>query len=64
MSTIEQIVEQLKACNFEHVRAVVEPDDVMVLLDHLEKSAPAEQSAAEVVAEESAPEPKKKASKK
>lgn len=36
MNTVAQITDQLRACNFEHVRAVVEPDDVMVLIDYLE----------------------------
>ena len=37
MSTMHEITEQLRASNFEHVRAVIEPDDVMVLLAFLEK---------------------------
>lgn len=36
MSTIPQIADQLRACNFEHARAVFEPDDVMVLIAYLE----------------------------
>lgn len=36
MSTVQQIADQLRASNFEHVRAIIEPDDVMVLIDYLE----------------------------
>lgn len=36
MITVQQIADQLRATNYEHVRAVLEPDDVMVLLDYLE----------------------------
>lgn len=36
MNTVGQIADQLRACNFEHVRAVLEPDDVMVLTAYLE----------------------------
>lgn len=36
MSNMMQIADQVRACNSDHVRAVIEPDDVMVLLDYLE----------------------------
>jgi len=36
MSTIPQIADQLRATNFEHVRAIIEPEDVTVLIDYLE----------------------------
>lgn len=36
MNTVLQITDQLRASNFEHVRAVIEPDDVTVLIDYLE----------------------------
>ncbi len=36
MSTVQQIADQLRAANFEHVRAIIEPDDNMVLIDYLE----------------------------
>ncbi len=36
MSTLRQIADHLRASNSEHVRAILEPDDVMVLIDNLE----------------------------
>ena len=35
-NTIQDIADHLRAANFEHVRAVIEPDDNMVLIDYLE----------------------------
>lgn len=39
MSSIQDIAEQLRACNAEHVRAIIEPDDVMVLVDYLDRQS-------------------------
>lgn len=36
MSTVQQIADHLRAANSEHVRAIIEPDDNMVLIDYLE----------------------------
>lgn len=35
-NTVHDITDQLRASSFEHVRAVIEPDDVLVLLAYLE----------------------------
>lgn len=35
-NSIQDIADHLRAANFEHVRAIVEPDDNMVLIDYLE----------------------------
>lgn len=39
MSSIQEIAEQLRACNADHVRAIIEPDDVMVLVDYLDRQS-------------------------
>lgn len=35
-NSIQDIADHLRAANFEHVRAIIEPDDNMVLIDYLE----------------------------
>lgn len=50
MSKIADVINQLRACNASHVRAVIEPDDLVVLLDHLDNPPKAE-AVAEVAVE-------------